>query len=78
MHTKNPGKITCHVCLYELNDKERDKFKDHARKHTKATAKHCVICNEGGTWDFDLKHHVRSKVNIMCYRFVISSFSVSY
>ncbi|XP_055326323.1 zinc finger protein 569-like [Sitodiplosis mosellana] len=63
IHTKSPGMFTCHVCLYEVSDKEKDKFKDHVRKHTKITSKQCVICNEGGTENFDLKHHVRSQHN---------------
>lgn len=65
IHTISPGMLTCHICMYKINDEEKDTFKNHVRKHSKATTKQCVICNEGGSDDFDLKHHVQSQVNIL-------------
>lgn len=57
--------------MYKISDKEKDPFKDHVRKHSKNTAKHCVICNERGSDDFDLKHHVQSQVNILSHKYFI-------
>ncbi|XP_055305997.1 zinc finger protein Xfin-like [Sitodiplosis mosellana] len=59
IHTKSTGVITCHVCLYQMCDSDKDEFKNHVKKHIKGTAKQCVICDEGGSENFDLRYHVQ-------------------
>ncbi|XP_031631912.1 gastrula zinc finger protein XlCGF26.1-like [Contarinia nasturtii] len=69
LHTKSSGLITCHICSYQMSIGEEEAFKNHAKKHDKATPKKCVICDEGGADNFDLKYHVQrhhSSANLLC------------
>lgn len=64
IHTKSTGMITCHVCLYQMCDSDKDEFKNHVRKHVKSAPKKCVICDEGGSNSFDLRYHVQAHVSL--------------
>lgn len=62
LHTKSSGFITCHICTYQMEDKEL--VKDHVKKHSKVSSKQCVICDEGESENFDLKKHVQKNVSL--------------
>lgn len=63
MHTKSSGVITCHVCLYQMSFDDKDEFKAHVKKHAKVSPKQCVICDDGGADNYDLRYHVQKHVS---------------
>lgn len=58
LHTKYSGFISCHICLYQMNDNET--LKAHIEKHAQAKPKECVICNEEKP---RLRLHVQTRVS---------------
>lgn len=66
MHTKSTGVLTCHICLYQMGDDDKDEFKNHVKKHKSAASKQCVICDEGSSENFDLRYHVQKHVSNEC------------
>lgn len=63
VHTRSSGQLTCHICFYQMSDQEVNAFKDHVKKHAHVTLKQCVICDEIGNENFDLRYHVQRHVS---------------